>query len=319
MAPRLPEGSSMSNPIRITLGGYGPPNTTCSRGLKVMGDAMAEQFGKAVQVHYVWNVMDFGYKAADLLWMVEDGILSATYQSTSYVADRVPELDFVDLLFLFDNITQARAAIDGAFGAWMTQKIEQRIPGYRVLGYFENGYRHISNRLRPVRTLADLKDMKIRLMPGETHRRSFALLGAVPCPLDLKPGLEAIVSGAVDGQENPLANTVDYDAHQAHRYHTLSGHCYHSRGIYMNRAQFDRWPEELQAGMRAAARKAVLAQRELAVEEERNARNAIEAAGGEVVELTFEARREWLQAVQPLHDEARRRFGDAVFGMIAQA
>jgi TRAP-type C4-dicarboxylate transport system substrate-binding protein len=309
----------MNNPTRITLGGYGPPNTTCSRGMKVMGEAMSAQFGKAVDVHYVWNVMDFGYKAADLLWMAEDGILSTTYQSTSYIADRVPELDFVDLLFLFDNITQARAAIDGAFGAWMTQKIEERIPGYRVLGYFENGYRHISNRLRPVRTLADLKDMKIRLMPGETHRRSFELLGAVPCPLDLKPGLDAIVSGAVDGQENPLANTVDYDAHKAHRYHTLSGHCYHSRGIYMNRAQFDRWPAALQAGMRAAARKAVLAQRELAVEEERNARKAIEAAGGEVVELTPAGRREWLQAVQPLHDEARKRFGDAAFGMIAQS
>lgn len=308
----------MSAPTRITLGGYGPPNTTCSRGLKVMGDALSAQFGNAVQVHYVWNVMDFGYKAADLLWMAEDGILTATYQSTSYLADRVPQLDFVDLLFLFDNLTQARAAIDGAFGAWMTQKIEERIPGYRVLGYFENGYRHISNRLRPVRTLADLKNLKIRLMPGETHRRSFELLGAVPCPLDLKPGLEAIVSGAVDGQENPLANTVDYDAHKAHRYHTLSGHCYHSRGIYVNRAQFDRMPAALQAGMRSAARQAVLAQRELAVAEEQQARKAIEAVGGVVVELTPEARGEWLRAVQPLHDEARRRFGDAVFGMIAQ-
>jgi len=309
----------MSNPIRITLGGYGPPNTTCSRGLKVMGDTMSEQFGKSVAVHYVWNVMDFGYKAADLLWMAEDGILSATYQSTSYISDRVPELDFVDLLFLFGNITQARAAIDGAFGEWMTRNIEARIPGYRVLGYFENGYRHISNRLRPVHTLADIQGMRIRLMPGETHRRSFELLGAVPCPLDLKPGLEAIVSGTVDGQENPLANTVDYGAHLAHRYHTLSGHCYHSRGIYMNRAQFDRWPAALQAGMRTAARKAVLAQRDLAVEEERNARRAIEAAGGEVVELAPDARHDWLKAVQPLHDEARQRFGDAVFEMIARA
>ena len=305
---------------RITLGGYGPANTTCSRGLKVLGDTLgamnASEFGNELAVHTVWNVMDFGYKAADLLWMAETGVLSLTYQSTSYIAERVPELDFVDLLFLFDNLHQARAAMDGALGAWMTQKIEERIPGYRVLGFFENGYRHISNRLRPVRTLADLKDMKIRLMPGETHRRSFALLGAVPCPLDLKPGLEAIISGAVDAQENPLANTADYGAHKAHRYHTLSGHCYHSRGLYMNRAQFDAWPKALQEGMRAAARRAVLAQRDLAVEEERIARQAIEAEGGEVVELSPEARAAFKHAVQPLLDEARRRFGDAVFGMI---
>ncbi len=306
----------MSDPIRITLGGYGPANTTCSRGLKVLGDTLTAQFGGEIAVHTVWNVMDFGYKASDLLWMAETGVLSLTYQSTSYIADRVPELDFVDLLFLFDNLTQARAAMDGALGAWMTQKIEERIPGYRVLGFFENGYRHMSNRLHPVRALADLKNMKIRLMPGETHRRSFELLGAIPCPLDLKPGLEAIMSGAVDAQENPLANTADYGAHKAHRFHTLSGHCYHSRGLYMNRAQFDAWPKALQDGMRAAARKAVLAQRDLAVEEEHLARKTIEAAGGEVIELTPTARAALVQAVAPLHDEARRRFGDAVFGMI---
>ncbi len=309
----------MTDPIRITLGGYGPANTTCSRGMKVLGDTLTEQFGNEIAVHTVWNVMDFGYKAADLLWMAETGVLSLTYQSTSYIADRVPELDFVDLLFLFDNLNQARAAMDGALGAWMTQKIEARIPGYRVLGFFENGYRHISNRLRPVRTLADLKDMKVRIMPGEIHRRSFDLLGAVPCPLDLKPGLEAILSGAVDAQENPLANTADYGAHKVHRYHTLSGHCYHSRGLYMNRAQFDAWPKTLQEGMRAAARRAVLAQRDLAVEEEGLARKAIEAEGGEVIELSPEARAAFRQAVQPLLDEARRRFGDEVFGMIPRA
>ena len=309
----------MSNPIRITMGGYGPPSTTCSRGMKVMGDTVTAQFGSDVTVHYVWNVMDFGYKGADLLWMAEDGVLSLVYQSTSYLADRVPELDFADLPFLFDGVAQARAAMDGALGAWMTRKIEERIPGYRVLGYFENGYRHISNQLHPVHTLADLKDMKVRLMPGEIHRRSFELMGAVSCPLDLKPGLEAVVSGAVDAQENPFANTVDYGAHKVHRYHTQSAHCYLSRGIYMNRAQFDRWPKELQDSMRAAARKAVLAQRELAVVEETAARKTIEAAGGEVVELTPEARSAFVQAVKPLHDEARRRFGDAVFAMIPRA
>ena len=308
----------MNNPIRITMGGYGPPSTTCSRGMKIMGDMVAAQFGKDVAVHYVWNVMDLGYKGADLLWMAEDGVLSLAYQSTSYLADRVPELDFADLPFLFDGVTQARAAMDGALGAWMTQKIEARIPGYRVLGYFENGYRHISNQLRPVRTLADLKDMKVRLMPGEIHRRSFELMGAVSCTLDLKPGLEAVVSGAVDAQENPYANTVDYGAHKVHRYHTQSAHCYLSRGIYMNRAQFDRWPAELQESMRAAARKAVLVQRELAVEEEHAARKAIVAAGGEVLELTPDARRAFVQAVKPLHDEARKRFGDEVFAMIPQ-
>ena len=306
----------MSEAIQIRMGGYGPPSTTCSRGLKIMGERLEREFGRDVDVKYVWNVLDFGYKASDLLWMAEHGILSLAYQSTSYLADRVPELELADLPFLFDGLRDARAAMDGKLGAWLSHKIEERIPGYRLLGYFENGYRHVSNRLRPVRTPADLKGMRIRLMPGKVHARSFELLGTVPFSLDLKPGLEAIVSGAVDAQENPLANTVDYGAHKVHRYHTLTGHCYLSRGIYMNRAEFERWPKELQQGIQKAAREAVLAQRELAVEEENVARKAIESAGGEVLELTREERVAFARAVKPLHDEARKRFGEEVFNLV---
>ena len=308
----------MSEPIQIRMGGYGPPTTTCSRGLKIMGDRLAQEFGKAVDVKYIWNVMDLGYKGGDLLWMAEHGILTLSYQSTSYLADRVPELDMADLPFLFDGLKDARAAMDGKFGAWMTRKIEERIPGYRVLGYFENGYRHVSNQLRPVRALADLKGMRVRLMPGKIHARSFELLGTVPFSLDLKPGLEAVVSGAVDAQENPLANTVDYGAHKVHRYHTLTNHCYLSRGIYMNRAEFERWPKELQQGIQLAAREAIVAQRDLAVEEEEVARKAIEAAGGEVVELTPAERAAFSRAVKPLHEEARKRFGDEVFALLGK-
>jgi TRAP-type C4-dicarboxylate transport system substrate-binding protein len=305
----------MSEPIQIRMGGYGPPGTTCSRGMKVIGDRLRAELGDAVDVKYIWNVMDLGYQGGDLLWMAEHGILTLSYQSTSYLADRVPELELADLPYLFDGLEQARAAMDGALGAYLSRKIEERIPGYKVLGYFENGYRHISNRLRPIRRLADLRGTRVRLMPGKTHAASFELLGAVPRSLDLKPGLEAVVSGAVDAQENPLANTVDYGAHKVHRYHTLTAHCYLSRGIYLNRAEYERWPARLQAAIQSAARDAIATQRELAVAEEAHARKVIEDGGGEVIELSADARAEFVRAVKPLHDAARARFGDEVFSL----
>ena len=302
----------MIKPIQIRMGGYGPPTTTCSRALKLIGDRLQAEFGDGVDVKYIWNVMDLGYKGGDLLWMAEHGILTLSYQSTSYLADRVPELELADLPFLFEDLEQARAAMDGELGAYLSRKIEERI-GYRMLGYFENGYRHISNRLHPVHTLADLAGMRVRLMPGKVHHRSFELMGAVPCSLDLKPGLEAIVSHAVDAQENPLANTVDYGAHKVHRFHTLTNHCYLSRGIYCNRAEFESWPEAFQTVMLKAARDAITAQRDLAVEEEEIARKAIESEGGEVLELTADERAEFARAVKPLHDDARKRFGEEIF------
>lgn len=302
----------MSKPVRIVMGGFGPPQTSHSRGIKAIGDRLKSEFGDAVDVRYVWNVMDFGYQGGDLLWMTEQGILTLSYQSTSYLTDRVPDLEFADLPFLFPDLQHARAAMDGRFGAGLSRKIEERYT-FRVVGYFENGYRHITNRLRPVHAPADLKGMRIRLMPSAMHCRTFELLGAVPVPCDLKEGIEAIKSGAVDAQENPMANTVTYGAHKFHRYHTLTSHCYMSRGLYLNRAAHDAWPEALRAAFARAVTEAVRLQRDLAVVEEETARRAIESEGGEIVELAPAARDVFARAVAPMHDEARKRFGNEMF------
>lgn len=305
----------MSDPVRIVMGGFGPPQTSHSRGLKVIGDRLEQEFGDAVDVKYVWNVMDLGYQGGDLLWMTEQGILTLSYQSTSYLTGRVPELEFADLPFLFRDEAHARGAMDGALGACLARRIEARY-AFDVIGYFENGYRHVSNRLRPVRAPADLTGMRIRLMPSQMHARTFELLGAVPFPCDLKEGIEAIKSGAVDAQENPMANTVTYGAHKVHRHHTLTRHCYMSRGLYLNRTARNAWPETLRAALPRAVREGIEVQRKLAVAEEETARQAIEAEGGEIIELTAEDREAFARAVRPLHEEARKRFGSEMFDLL---
>ena len=166
----------MSDPIKIRMGGYGPPTTSFSRALKLIGDAVIAAFGDRVSVNYVWNIMDFGYRAEDILWLVEDGVLTLGYQSSSYLTDRVPELGFADLPFLFARRDQARAAVDGALGRYLADKIEQRV-NYRILGWFENGFRQISNRLRTVRVPADLAGMRMRVLPSEVQAKTFELLG----------------------------------------------------------------------------------------------------------------------------------------------
>jgi TRAP-type C4-dicarboxylate transport system substrate-binding protein len=305
----------MSDPIQIRMGGYGPPGTSHSRGLKAMGDRLQAELGDAVDIKYLWNILDFGYQGGDLLWLTEQGILTLTYQSTSYLTDKAPELEFADLPFLFRDLAHARDAMDGALGAYLSRKIEERY-AYRVLGYFENGYRHVTNRLRPVRTPADMARMKIRLMPSQMHARTFAALGAIPFPCDLKEGLEMVRTGAVDAQENPFANTVTYGCHKVHPYVTLTNHCYMSRGIYLSRRAFEAWPQRLQAAIQRAAREAIALQRQYAVAEEETARKALEAEGCEFVELTADERAAFVRAVKPVHDEARRRFGEELFALL---
>jgi TRAP-type transport system periplasmic protein len=258
--------------------------------------------------------MDFGYRAEDILWLVESGVLTLGYQSSSYLTDRVPALGFVDLPFLFQSNTQARAAMDGALGELLVRAIEERT-GHRILGWFENGFRHISNRLRTVRRPADLGGMRIRVLPSEIQKRTFALLGAAPMRLDLTEAIRMIASGELDAQENPLANTVVYGVHKFHHFHTLTSHFYISRPIFVNRAQFDAWPGELQQEMRAAVADAVTFQRGLALEEHETAREAILAQGCEIIELDPDEHREFVAAVAPLYAEARNTYGAHMFDL----
>jgi TRAP-type transport system periplasmic protein len=306
----------MPEAIQIRMGGYGPASTGFSRALKLIGDRLAEELGDRVAVKYVWNIMDLGYRADDILWLVEHGLLTLGYQSSSYLTDRVPELGLVDLPFLFADTQAARAAMDGALGNALARAIEART-NFRILGWFENGFRHISNRVRALRTPVDLAGLRIRVLPSQVQARTFELLGAVPMRMDLTEAIAMITAGTIDAQENPLSNTVTYGVHKFHRFHSLTGHFYISRPIFVHRTAFDAWSPELQRAMRAAVTDAIAFQRALHVEEEDAARSAIAAQGCEIVELTAAEHHVFAAAVAPLLDEARATFPRELFALAA--
>src|SRR5262245_35608619 len=299
--------SATKRPIRILMGGYGPATTGFSLALKQIGDRLAAKFGDLVDIKYVYNILDFGYRSEDILWLVEDGVLTLGYQSSSYLTDRIPELGVVDLPFLFSDTEKARAAMDGALGRALTAKVEAATD-FRIVGYFENGFRHVSNRVRPVHTPADMKGLSIRVLPSQVQARTFELLGAAPRVMDLTEAIAAIKAGTLDAQENPFSNTVTYGVHQYHRFHTATNHFYVSRPIFVHRPSFDAWPRPLQDELREAVRSAVAFQRDLHVKEEADAAVAIAMARGEIVELTMAERQAFVSAVSPIYSEARKQF-----------
>jgi len=310
-APR----SALGRPIQIRMGGYGPATTGFSLALKRIGDRLKARFGGDVDVKYVYNIMDLGYRGEDILWLVEDGVLTVGYQSSSYLTARVPELGAADLPFIFDSNEKARAAMDGQLGKLFTAQIEARM-NYRIAGYFENGFRQISNRLRPVRLPADMKDMRIRVLPSKIQERTFALLGAKPLIMDLTEAIAAVKAGTLDAQENPFFNTVTYGVYKYHRFHTVTNHFYLSRPIFIHRTSFDAWPSELQNEMMAAVRDAVAFQRELHVKEEEDAAATIRREGGEILELKANEHDAFVSAVQPLYHEAHELYGRELLALV---
>ena len=298
------------------MGGYSPPTTGFSLALKMIGDRVTAKFPGDVEAKYVYKIIDLGYRGEDIMWLVESGVLTLGYQSSSYLTERVPDLGIVDLPFLFPDVATARAAMDGRLGQMLIESVEEGM-NYRILGWFENGFRHVSNKLRPIRTPADLEGMVIRVLPSRVQARTFELLGAEPRIMDLSEAITEVKAGTLDAQENPFFNTVTYGVHNFHRFHTATNHFYISRPIFFHRPTFDAWPRELQEEMRAAVTEAVAFQRDLHEKEEEDSQVDIRNAGGEIIELTPEQHEAFVAAVTPIYGEARNQYSSELLSLVS--
>ena len=296
---------------RIIMAGYGPSTTSFSRGLDLIGARLETRFGDAVDPRYIYNIYDVGYGGAgDLRWLVDSGLLTLAYATMS---TGIPELEVAALPFLFSDTAAARAVMDGPLGEAASARIEAET-NYRILGFFENGFRHVSNDIRPVHTPADLVGLSIRLL--RIQSRTFELLGAEPVTMNLAAAIPLLEDGTIDGQENPFENTVSYGPYLHQRYHTATFHSYLSRPIFVHRPTFDAWPEDLQIEMRAAVQEAVVYQRGLHDQAEVDSQAIIREAGGEIVELSPAQRAEFVAAVAPIYADAKNRYSRELLELV---
>ncbi len=271
----------------VRVGGYAPPESTHSRAIDHFARRMHEVFGNTVEVDLLHNVLDLGHPAPELLDMVAAGDLTWCYFSTAYLGKRVPELDAIEIPFLFDDLEQAHTAMDGALGEALSAATLQKA-GYEVLGYWDNGFRHLTNAVRDVATPADAAGLRIRLQPNVIHEAMVATWGMRPVTAELSEGIRMIRDGEVDAQENPLANTAAYGVE--HPFVTLTGHLYGARGLYANPDVMAGYPDDIAHEIRLVARETVEFQRLSAAAYEKELVERFRSEGRTVRELSEEQR-----------------------------
>jgi len=176
--------------------------------------------------------------------------------------------------------------------------------GFEVLGFWDNGFRHMTNRLRPIHRPEDCKGMTVRMQPNAIHEELIRCWGAIPVAVELSAAIQLIIRLDVDAQENPLANTVAYGVDQVHRHVTMTGHLYGARGLFAHRPTFESFDPDLRQVVQGAARTAIEVQRRAAADLERSLRARLEAAGVEFVDLTDDERAAFLEASAPAMDRA---------------
>jgi TRAP-type transport system periplasmic protein len=303
-------------PGSIRFGGYQPPASVHSRGAAALGRALAVRRGDRVRFELDGDIVATGRPAVELLRLVERGELTMCYFATSYLAHRVPELAVLDLPFALDRREWAYALLDGALGALLAERVEAAT-GYRVLGYWDNGFRHLTNRVRPLRTPADCRGLRIRTLASELHQAVFARLGFEPVALDVKDLLAAVRAGTIDAQDNSLTNVHMFEIHRQHRHLTLSGHFYGAAFLLCHAASYHGWPIEVRQAVEAAAREATAAQRALAAAEDGEALAKLERDGTAIVRLTEGDRAAFADAVAPVTAEWRDRLGVRLFDYLS--
>jgi TRAP-type transport system periplasmic protein len=289
---------------RLWIGGYGPEASSHGRGLAAFRAEVEERTGNEVEVEITWNIMSEGRPNTDLFDLVEGGHMFLCYFSSSYLGALVNDLNVLETPYLFEDLEAAHHALDGRLGESLVGAV-RALTGFEVLGFFDNGFRHFTNRLRPVHTPGDCSGMSVRMQPNQIHEELIRCWGAIPIAVDLSNAVQLITSGSVDAQENPLANTVAYGVDRVHPFVTMTGHLYGARGLFANRSAYERLPLDVRDAVDHGIAVAVQTQREAAARAETDLRLDMETAGIEFVDLTPDERQSFVTASTPAVDLAR--------------
>jgi TRAP-type C4-dicarboxylate transport system substrate-binding protein len=302
-------------PIALKFGGYQEPASVHNRAAERFGELLEQKLGDRVAFELIGSVLKLGRGSGDLVPMVERGELSLCYMSTVRFSKAAPSLQLLELPFVVKDLPTVFRALDGEYGKEAARRIADNTQ-CRVLGFWDNGFRHFTNRVRPIRKPQDCRSLRIRTQASELHGEVFRALGFEPIVCDVKDFVASIGTDRFQAHDNALTNIYNFGVYKYHRYITLSGHFWGASAIVCNAAHHRGWPKDVQAAVDAAARDATAYQRQLAAAEDAEIMAKLDPAQNEVTRLTDAERAEFMKAVEPVLDKYRKLLGSKLFAYL---
>ena len=172
--------------------------------------------------------------------------------------------------------------------------------GYRIIGYFENGFRHITNNTRPINTPEDLQGVKLRTPSGEWRVKMFQLYGANPTPMAFSEVFTALQTNVIDGQENPYAQIASAKFQEVQKYLSITGHVYTPGYVLVAENQWQRLSEDVRADLEACGSETQTFVYDHAAKLETELLEVIRGAGVEINEADNAA---FIEASAPIYEE----------------
>jgi tripartite ATP-independent transporter DctP family solute receptor len=243
----------------------------------------------------------------EMLEAVQLGTQDMVITSTGPVGNFVPETRIVDIPYLFRDYDHARKVLDGPIG----QEILTKFPGKGLVAitWMENGFRHITNNKRSIKTPEDVKGLKIRTMENKVHMEAFKAMGALPTPMNMNEVFTACQTGTIDGQENPIPVILSNKLYTVQKYLTLDAHVYSPAMLIINKGLWDKMSEADRAAFQEAGKIAVVANRKKVNSDEVEGMDIMRKEGVEIVTSVDNAA--FQKAVASAYESYNKEFGEA--------
>lgn len=250
----------------LRIAGYQGPSSILSQGLACLVETLKNNGWKS-DIDWLPNVTDHQEKAADLFASIENGSRHIGYMASGYLSARVSELEVLELPFTVDNRKTALSALDRTAGEILTKAVGQKT-GFHVLGFWDNGFRHLSNSVRPIKHPTDAVGLKIRTLDSTLYLATLDAIGFQALTCDVKDLVAWIQQDVVHAQENPLTNFMGFELWKHHPYVSLTHHFYGVLLLVCPIAWYDTLDQEERQLVAHAVNTSTALQRQLAAEQD---------------------------------------------------
>ncbi len=238
-----------------------PPGSPLDRWLREMWAAVAAETGGRLEVRVCPGNDGLPGGDPQALEMLRAGEVEFFTVMAGLLGRAAPVAEITGLPYLFASPAQAHRALDGALGDLVRRELAAKgihaVPG----ACFENGFRQISTRTRPIRTVEDLAGLRLRTPAGRLFVDFFEFLGARPTPINLNRLYDALKGGLVEAQENPLVMVEVNRLWEVQRYLSITDHMWSGFNLVASLARWRTLPGGVRAAVERVAPRFAAAQR----------------------------------------------------------
>lgn len=294
-------------PVILRISSPMGPEHSSSKAIEILRTEVVRRTHGDVDIEFTPS-MQMSAKAA--IDSVHSDAIFGAVPTPAYLSRLVPEIESLNLPFVIKDAAHARRIVDGDIGKLIQAKLVAK--GFFPLCWMAFGARHVTNSKRPIMTLDDFKDLKIRVQPSETYIAAFKALGAQVVTMDLKDVYTALKQGDIDAQENPYFMIYDHKFYDAQKYVSDTGHSFDYLIVVVSAKALMALPLEHQKAIKDAAAIATAAQWKMAAEVELDALAGLKANGMQFDPIPSPTRVALRTAMAGVIDSARRRIGPAL-------